>query len=182
MITEPVVVLPVTRFFPITLPAVQAAPLLTPVTTRLSSNLGDAFDVSVLTVFPSDSDVDFLKHGIIKMPTSKANGSYTILLVGETGVGKSPLLKMIANVLLGNDIDHYDLDILNRPPKEQGAVGQTVSPHLYEITSVGGILVSSRVFNSVSRLDLFLSFVSSTHLDWPALAVLSKTKSTRKIL
>lgn len=116
------------------------------------------------------------------MPTSKVNGSYTILLVGEAGVGKSSLLKLIANVLLGNDVDHYDLDILNHSCKERGAVGPTVSPHLYEITSVNGILVSSSVFNAVNGHDLFLSFVSSTHLGWPALAVLSKTRSTRKIL
>ena len=116
------------------------------------------------------------------MPTNKANRSYNILLVGETDVGKTSLLKLIANVLLGNDSDHYDLDILDCPSKERGAVDLTASSHLYEITSVSGILVSSRVFNSVSGYNLFLSFVFSTHPGWPAIGVLSKTRSARKIL
>jgi hypothetical protein len=44
-------------------------------------------------------------------------------------------LKLIANVLLGNDIEHYDFDI----------VGKTESPRLYEMRSVNGILVSAKV-------------------------------------
>jgi len=43
-------------------------------------------------------------------------------------------LKLIANVLLGNDIEHYDLDIM----------GEIGGPHLYNITSVNGTLVSTR--------------------------------------
>jgi polynucleotide 5'-kinase involved in rRNA processing len=40
--------------------------------------------------------------GIIKTSAeNKAQAPYTILLVGETGTGKSSLLEFIANVLVG---------------------------------------------------------------------------------
>jgi hypothetical protein len=74
--------------------------------------------------------------------------------VGGTAVGKSSLLKYIANVLLGNDIDHYDLDILDRSPNKGSAVGRTALPHLYEIRSVSGLLVSARVSNEMRRHNL----------------------------
>lgn len=63
------------------------------------------------------------------MSRNKANKPYTILLVGETGGGKSSLLTFIANVLLGNDIDHYDLDILDQGPPAHRCMEV---PHLYE--------------------------------------------------
>jgi len=86
----------------------------------------------------------FLKKGIIK-----AKGASTILLIGETGVGKSSVIEFIANVLLGNDIDHCNLDILNST-NEQGGPGnrcQTNSVHLYEFTSKSGIVVGASTFN-----------------------------------
>src|SRR5258706_11969600 len=44
-------------------------------------------DTIFLNIF--SSDVESLKKGIIKTSKNKAKMSYTILLVGETGVGKS---------------------------------------------------------------------------------------------
>jgi len=71
---------------------------------------------------------------------------YTILLVGETGVGKSSVLELIANVLAGNDIDHYNFDILDRT-NEQGGTdnqSQTNSARFYGFTSKNGVAVSTR--------------------------------------
>jgi len=79
--------------------------------------------------------VESLKKGIIQT-SNKANALYTILLVGETGVGKSSVLKLFANVLAGKDIDHCDFDILD----------PTTSTRLYEFKSTNGIVVSANVF------------------------------------
>ena len=94
------------------------------------------------------SNVDDLKQGIIKTSNTKVNASYTILLVGETGVGKSSALELIANVLTSKDIDHYDFEILDRT-NEHGSLGKqprTISARLYELTSNNGIVVSPDVF------------------------------------
>jgi predicted GTPase len=89
-----------------------------------------------------------LQNGIIKTSKNKTNKPYTILLVGETGVGKSSVLEFIANVLLGNDIDHYDFDILDRTNEQGGSdnQSQTNSARLYEFTSKNGIVVRYGVF------------------------------------
>ena len=76
-----------------------------------------------------------------------AKVSYTILLIGETGVGKSSALEFIANVLTGKDIDHYDFEILDRT-NEHGSLDnhpQTILARLYELTSNNGIVVSPNV-------------------------------------
>jgi len=94
----------------------------------------------VLTVFPSD--VESLRKGVIK--TSK-NAAYTILLIGETGVGKSSVLEFIANVLLGKDTDNYDFKILDHTNEQGGPdnQSQTNSARLYEFTSSNGVVVSN---------------------------------------
>ena len=71
---------------------------------------------------------------------------YTILLVGETGVGKSSVLEFIANVLLGNDIDNYNFDILDHDNEEGGSdqESQTNSARLYRLCSNNGVEVSPR--------------------------------------
>jgi predicted ATPase len=73
-----------------------------------------------------------------------AKAPYTILLVGETGVGKSSVLELIANVFAGNDIDHYNFHILDRTNERGGPSNQsqTNSARLYELTSKNGIVVS----------------------------------------
>src|SRR5258706_14667292 len=96
----------------------------------------------------SSSDVESLKKGIIKTSKNRANRPYTILLVGETGVGKSSLLEYIANVLAGNEIDHYNFDILDRTNEQGGSdnQSQTNAPCLYQFTSKNGITVSAGAF------------------------------------
>ena len=181
--TNSVAVPPVAMSLPTALLAIQlalATPLLTPITAGLPSNLNNIVDISALTVFPSDRNL--LKHGIITAPNNSANAPYTILLVGGTGVIKSSFLKFTANVLLGNDIDHYDLDILNPLPNQGGAVGQTALPHLYEIMSISGTLVSARILDQVRRHNLLPRFVSSTHLGWPAPMISSKTRLIKEVL
>jgi len=138
--------------------------LLTRAALLVLSNFNSTLDVLVLTVLLSGAN--FLEHGIVRTAKNKANAPYTIVLVGETGVGKTSLLKFIANVLLGNDFDHYHLDILDRLPNKR-VLGQTGSSHLYEITSVNGILVGSRFFNARRRHNLFLKV---RILDTPGLA------------
>jgi len=100
-------------------------------------------DAPVLTRLPSD--VDSLKGGIIK--TSK-NAPYTILVLGETGVGKSLVLEFIANVLHGKDIDNYDFNTLNHTNERGGSASQsqTDSAQFYEFKSRNGILVSVSTF------------------------------------
>ena len=93
------------------------------------------------------SNVESLKNGIINISNKKTNAPYNILLVGETGVGKSSLLELIANVLTGNDTDHYNFKTLDHT-NEQGASGhqsQTNSVRLYELVSKNGIVVSGGV-------------------------------------
>ncbi len=81
------------------------------------------------------SDVESLKKGIIKTLNNKANEPYTILLVGENGVGKSSVLELFANVLTGKDIDHCDFDTLD---------GIT-SIRLYEFKSNNGVVVRTNI-------------------------------------
>ena len=176
IITESVMYFPAPKSSPTTLSSILFAQAIL----LLLSNFSNIADVLALTLF--FSLVKFLKHGVVKTAKNKANAPYTILLVGRVNAGKSSLMKFIANVLLGNDFDHYDLDILGCPIKR--VVDQTASSHLYEITSVNGILVSSRVLNAVRRHNLFLRFASSTHLGrrWTALTVLSKIIPTKRVL
>jgi predicted GTPase len=102
---------------------------------------------ALLIVF--SSDVGSLSKGIIKTSRNKANKSYTILLVGETGVGKSSVLEFIANILIGKDIEHYDFQILDHTNEQSGSdnQSQTNSARLYEFRSKNGIVVSVNVFH-----------------------------------
>ena len=89
-----------------------------------------------------------LKQGIITTRANLAKAPYTILLVGDTGVGKSSFLEFIANVLAGNGIDNYNFDILDRTnelgsPNHQS---QTNSARVYEFTSKNGIVVSATIY------------------------------------
>jgi energy-coupling factor transporter ATP-binding protein EcfA2 len=104
-----------------------------------------SFTASVLTVFPSG--VGSLKKGIVKTSNNKAKASYTVLLVGETGVGKSSALELIANVLAGNGSDHYDFNILDHASEQGGPnnQSQTKSVRLYKLMSKDGIVVSDGV-------------------------------------
>ena len=101
------------------------------------------------------SDLESLKEGIIKTSENKANAPYTILLVGETGVGKSSVLEFIANVLTGKDMDHYDFDILDHTNEQGGPENQsqTNSAHLYEFTSKNGIGVRASVLQGIGIIS-----------------------------
>jgi hypothetical protein len=137
-------ILPVTRFHsynpPIHLQAQPRTPWKTKGTfllpTRQLSRFNDIFDRPFLTVFPSD--VESLSQGIIKTSEDK-NKPYTILLVGEAGVGKTAFVQLIANVLVGNDTDHYDFGTLKHGKKQSGS---TDTVHVYKVTSNNGIVVS----------------------------------------
>jgi septin family protein len=112
------------------------------------------------------SDVESLKRGIIKTSKNKVQADYTLLLVGETGVGKSTFLEFLANVLIGNNIDHYNFEILDLNNEQGGSSSQsrTQSARLYQLTSNNGIVVSAGVLSIMSTCNLFPRFASSTHL------------------
>jgi predicted GTPase len=99
------------------------------------------------------SDVESLKKGIIKS-NKKALVGYTILLVGETGVGKSSALEFIGNVLIGNDIDHYDFNILDHSNETVGSdkESQTNEARVYRFTSRSGIEVSTNNVESCQQI------------------------------
>ena len=77
----------------------------------------------------------------------KKKASYTILLLGETGVGKTSALELFANVLHGNDIDHYDFKVLEPTTEPGGSINQseTKSACIYKLVSNNGIVVSASI-------------------------------------
>ena len=97
--------------------------------------------------FPSN--VESLRKGIIKTSQNSVQAPYTILLVGETGVGKSAVLEFIANVLIGNNIDCYDFEIVDRSSEPPISLNQsqTNSARFYTLTSKNDIVVSEGVLN-----------------------------------
>ena len=111
------------------------------------------------------SDVESIKRAIIEVSKSEAQAPYTILLVGEPGVGKSSVLEFIANVLAGNDIDNYNLDILDHTNELGGPnnQSQTNSARLYELRSKDGKVVSVGIMDVVSMRDILPRFAFSTH-------------------
>jgi predicted GTPase len=100
----------------------------------------------ILTVILSD--VESLKNGVIKISTNQVREPYTILLVGETGVGKSSVLEFIANVLAGREIGRYNFEICDPTNEQVGSDNQskTNSARLYEFTSENGVVVSVHIF------------------------------------
>jgi predicted GTPase len=96
------------------------------------------------------SDVESLKKGIIKVScTSKdqVRAPYTVLLFGETGVGKSSFLEFIANVLSGNEISRYNLEMFGSTNELANSDNQSItnSARLYEFTSKNGVEVSAGI-------------------------------------
>ena len=118
------------------------------ITPRISSMFPPHLYTSAPTVF--SSDVESLKLGIVKVSKNKTNAPYNILIVGETGVGKFSVVELIANVLMGNDIENSDLNILDLANEQGGShnQSQTNLARLYEFKSKNGIVVSASVFNS----------------------------------
>ncbi|KAJ6594419.1 hypothetical protein B0H19DRAFT_919891 [Mycena capillaripes] len=86
------------------------------------------------------SSIEDLRKGTIKTRKNKAATPYTILLVGETGVGKSSVLEFIANVMVGNPAFKYDFSLLNHENEAGGsqAGSQTNAAHLYKLESNNG--------------------------------------------
>ena len=87
------------------------------------------------------SDVESLKNGIIKTSKNEAKAPYNILLLGETGVGKSTFLELIEGVLAGKHLNSFNLDLLDRANDLTNQT-HTNSAHLYELSSKNGIVVS----------------------------------------
>ena len=145
------------------------------------NNILDAF---LLTIF--FSNVESLKQGIVKTFKHDVQAPYTILLVGETGVGKSAFLEFLINVLIGNSIHLYNFKILDRTNEQGGSGSQspTNSARFYEFRTKSGIIVSSSGLDMVNGdySSILLSFAFLIRLDWPTLAAFNKMKFTRGAL
>jgi len=104
-----------------------------------------SFEIS-LTAF--SSDIEPLKKGIIKPSKNKA--PYSILLVGETGVGKATVLELIANVFAGNAIDHHNSDALDHTNERGGTNKQTQTNlvRFYEFKTKDGVMVHSKLLST----------------------------------
>ena len=74
---------------------------------------------------------------------SKSKAPYTILLLGETGVGKSSFFQLVANVLAGNGVDQYNFHLLDHTNEQGGSnnQSQTKLARHYKLTSRNGITV-----------------------------------------
>lgn len=92
---------------------------------------------------PKLNNVGDLRKGIIKTQKNRANQPYTILLVGETGVGKSSVLEFLANVLAGNPAFKYEFDIIEQENESGGSdsQSQTNEARLYDFESRNGQVV-----------------------------------------
>ncbi|KAK2467600.1 hypothetical protein APHAL10511_000455 [Amanita phalloides] len=84
---------------------------------------------------PRLNDPNDLSKGIITTDKNKTN-EYTILLVGETGTGKTSLLSLFANILAGHGPDKYVP--AHEEDNEAGGLknrSQTIKAKLYEFVS-----------------------------------------------
>jgi len=92
-----------------------------------------------------------LKLGHLLSRTGKRD--YTILLVGETGVGKTTLLSCIKNALLGKSPINYDLNVhdLSNESGLGSGTSQTNDAKLYVFTSMNGVVL--RVLDTPGLAD-----------------------------
>ncbi|KIJ90203.1 hypothetical protein K443DRAFT_15425 [Laccaria amethystina LaAM-08-1] len=85
-----------------------------------------------------------LSFGKGNVETTKSNAEFTILLVGETGTGKTSFLSLLVNVLAGRAPDEYDLepyDVTNESGSGQ-MHSQTNAAKVYKFKSVNGVQVT----------------------------------------
>ncbi|PFH47861.1 hypothetical protein AMATHDRAFT_76995 [Amanita thiersii Skay4041] len=88
----------------------------------------------------NQSNTESLSQGVIQSKSQRTE--YTILLVGETGTGKTSLLSLIANILAGRTPIDYSLCHDNDNEAGSSAKhSQTHSAKLYEFESRNGIKV-----------------------------------------
>ncbi|KAF8833638.1 hypothetical protein BDN67DRAFT_976509 [Paxillus ammoniavirescens] len=99
-----------------------------------SSGLEDPAEALILNT------AEELRNGIIK--TTKSKTDFTILIVGETGTGKTTLLSLIGNILEGHSPVEYKM--YNEEANEAGGPAkhsQTNNAKLYEFVSKNKITI-----------------------------------------
>ena len=75
-------------------------------------------------------------------------------------------MEYLANVLIGNDVDHYSFGILDHNNEQGGSSNQSQTnfSRLYKLTSNNGVVVSAGALSIVSMCNLYPRFASSTPL------------------
>ncbi|KAF5358822.1 hypothetical protein D9758_008561 [Tetrapyrgos nigripes] len=116
-------------------------PALTDVRTEPQDHLttSDPASVAPMDMSPVLNDILALSKGVVRTDRNKEK-VFTILLVGETGVGKTSVLSLLFNVLSGNRTENY-MDFHDQGNEVEGSQrhSQTGSARLYEHTSVNGV-------------------------------------------
>ncbi|THU98456.1 hypothetical protein K435DRAFT_795647 [Dendrothele bispora CBS 962.96] len=137
------------RWGPVLLILMQTTIMSTVSTNANNKNAGDDNQ-------PTINDIPSLRNGIIKTVKSTGKVEFTILVVGETGVGKSSVLEFIANVLAGNSISDYDFKIIDEANESDGSGkhSQTNSAKLYSFTSKNGVVLKAATTRSASSIPL----------------------------
>ncbi|KAF8326948.1 hypothetical protein F5887DRAFT_1164318 [Amanita rubescens] len=100
---------------------------------------------------PRINNTEDLRNGIVTTQKNRTK-EYTILIVGETGTGKTTLLSLFFNILVGNGIREYMLahDESNDTGNAQNQ-SQTISALLYEFESRNGVKL--RILDTPGLVD-----------------------------
>ncbi|KAF8307720.1 hypothetical protein DL93DRAFT_2101084 [Clavulina sp. PMI_390] len=84
-----------------------------------------------------ENSVADLSKGRLATNPKKGRNAFTILIVGERGVGKTSVLNLLYNILVGNGPDNFKP--MNDYSNEGQLQGQTETAKAYDFTSKNGV-------------------------------------------